>query len=177
MHAFVNDSTVEKLASPPLQARLLDFWEQLVLEERVHSSFSFVSPLTNLLTDFSGFIVRRRMVSYIYILLKSLSGWFKWGRKPSTPGEKGENDLACHRLYLASHCFLMRLKTEAQKRRILKVLKIAHENFTWSGREISHVGRYGGHKWKIFLVHGVGCTRSIPSQYGVLGLAGYQANT
>ena len=33
----------------------------------------------------------------------------------------------------------MSLKTEAQKGEFLKVLKIAHENFTWSGREIPHV--------------------------------------
>ena len=30
----------------------------------------------------------------------------------------------------------------------MKVLKIAHENFTWSGKEIPYVGRYGGHKWQ-----------------------------
>ena len=59
----------------------------------------------------------------------------------------------------------------AQKGEILKVLKIAHENFTWSGREIPHVGRYGGHKWQRFLAQGVGCTRSIPSQYRVFGLS------
>ena len=30
---------------------------------------------------------------------------------------------------------------------ILKVLKVAHEKFTWSGGEIPHIGRYGGHIW------------------------------
>ena len=71
----------------------------------------------------------------------------------------------------------MSLKTGAQKRRILKVLKIAHEKFAWSGREIPHVGRYGGHKWQRYLAQRVGCTKSIHSQYGILGLAGYQAIT
>ena len=33
---------------------------------------------------------------------------------------------------------------------VLKVLKVAHEQFTWSGGEIPHVGRYGGHKWHWF---------------------------
>ena len=31
---------------------------------------------------------------------------------------------------------------------ILKVLKVAHKNFTWSGGEIPHVCRYGGHIWQ-----------------------------
>ena len=32
------------------------------------------------------------------------------------------------------------LKNRGTKRKILKVLKIALENFTWSGKEIPHVG-------------------------------------
>ena len=54
-------------------------------------------------------------------------------------------------------------------------LKVAHDKFTWSGKEIPHVGRYGGHKWQRYLAQGFGYTRSIPSQYGIL--ARYQANT
>ena len=27
-------------------------------------------------------------------------------------------------------------------------LKVAHEKFTWSGGEISHIVRYGGHIWQ-----------------------------
>ena len=30
----------------------------------------------------------------------------------------------------------------------LKVLKVAHDKFTWSGGEIPHIGRYGGHNWQ-----------------------------
>ena len=26
-------------------------------------------------------------------------------------------------------------------------LKVAHEKFTWSGKEIPHIGSYSGHKW------------------------------
>ena len=33
-------------------------------------------------------------------------------------------------------------------RSILKVLKVAHDKFTWSGGEMPHIGRYGGHKWQ-----------------------------
>ena len=29
-------------------------------------------------------------------------------------------------------------------------LKVAHENFTWNGKEIPHIGSYGGHKWHGF---------------------------
>ena len=50
---------------------------------------------------------------------------------------------------------------------VLKVLKVAHEQFTWSGGEIPHIGRYGGHKWKGFGSR-FGCTRNIPSQYRLL---------
>ena len=50
---------------------------------------------------------------------------------------------------------------------VLKVLKVAHKQFTWSGGEIPHIGRYGGHKWKVFGSR-FGCTRSIPSQYRFL---------
>ena len=63
------------------------------------------------------------------------------------------------------------LKNRDTKRRILNILKIAHEKFTWSGREIPYAGRYGGHKWQRILAQGVGCTRSIPSPYRVFGLS------
>ena len=33
---------------------------------------------------------------------------------------------------------------------ILNILKVAHENFTWSGKEIPHIGSYGGHRWHGF---------------------------
>ena len=44
------------------------------------------------------------------------------------------------------------LRTEAQNRNInyFEGLKVAHEKFTWSGGEIPHIGRYGGHLWKVF---------------------------
>ena len=63
------------------------------------------------------------------------------------------------------------LKNRGTKKRILKVLKIAHEKFIWSGKEIPHVGRYGGHKWQRYLAQGFGCTRTIPSQYVIFRLS------
>ena len=36
------------------------------------------------------------------------------------------------------------------KKRILNILKVAHENFTWSGRKIPHIGRHDGHRWDGF---------------------------
>ena len=44
------------------------------------------------------------------------------------------------------------LRTEAQIWNINNFdgLKVAHEKFTWSGGEIPHIGRYGGHLWKVF---------------------------
>ena len=97
-------------------------------------------------------IAQRRMVSYIYILLKLLSGWFKWRRNPSTPAEKGGNDLARHKLYLALHCSLMSLKTEAQKKEYFEYLKVAHDKFSW--KEIRCIGRYGGHSWQVIWLRG-----------------------
>ena len=43
------------------------------------------------------------------------------------------------------------LRTEAQIWNInnFEGLKVAHEKFTWSGSEIPHIGRYGGHWWKV----------------------------
>ena len=35
-----------------------------------------------------------------------------------------------------------------QKRIILNNLKVAHKKITWSGGEIPHMGRYGGHIWQ-----------------------------
>ena len=45
-------------------------------------------------------------------------------------------------------------------------LKVAHKKFTWSGAEIPHVGRYGGHIWQT-LVFGIGCTSRAHTQYRV----------
>src|SRR5664279_3518484 len=43
------------------------------------------------------------------------------------------------------------LKTEAQKgNNNFEGLKVAHEKFTWNGRQIPCMGRYGGHKWQGF---------------------------
>ena len=33
-------------------------------------------------------------------------------------------------------------------------LKVAHEKFTWSGGEIPHIGRYGGHIWHTLVFGG-----------------------
>ena len=110
--------------------------------------FSFVSPLTNVLTDFSGLhCAEENGVLYLYFAFKPSLGSNSSEDVDHQQRVKGGNDLACHRLYLASYYFLMSLKHRDTKRRILKVLKIAHEKFTWSGKEIPHVGRYGGHKW------------------------------
>ena len=31
--------------------------------------------------------------------------------------------------------------------KVLNSLKVAHEKFTWSGKEIPHIGSYDEHKW------------------------------
>ena len=57
-------------------------------------------------------------------------------------------------------------KTRTQKRVIiLKVLKVAHEQFTSSGGEIPHIGRHGGHNWQNFAFLGVVCTSRAHTQY------------
>ena len=56
------------------------------------------------------------------------------------------------------------LKNRGTKRSILNILKVAHDKFTWNGKEIPHIGIYGGRfgktGFKDFL-----CTSSIPAQY------------
>ena len=49
----------------------------------------------------------------------------------------------------------------------LNVLKVAHEKFTWSGGEIPHIGRYGGHKWHRFLVQGLDAREAFPLSTGL----------
>jgi len=34
--------------------------------------------------------------------------------------------------------------------KVLNSLKVAHEKFTWNGKEIPHIGSYGGHRWHGF---------------------------
>ena len=45
---------------------------------------------------------------------------------------------------------------------VLKVLKVAHETFTWSGRKYHIVGRYGGHKWHGFSAQGLDAREAFP---------------
>ena len=47
---------------------------------------------------------------------------------------------------------------------VLKVLKVAHKIFTWSGGKIPHIGRYGGHKWHGFLVQGLDAREALSVQ-------------
>ena len=47
-------------------------------------------------------------------------------------------------------------------------LKVAHEQFTWSGGEIPHIGRYGGHKWHGYLVQGLDAREAFPLSTGLL---------
>ena len=52
------------------------------------------------------------------------------------------------------------LKTEG----ILNILKVAHDKFIWNGKEIPHIGIYGGHFGKAGFKD-FGCTSSNPAQY------------
>ena len=46
-------------------------------------------------------------------------------------------------------------------------LKVAHEQFTWSGGEIPHIGRYGGRKCHGFLVQGLDVREVFPLNTGL----------
>ena len=109
------------------------------------------------------FIVRRRMVSYIYILLKPLLGWFKWGRKPSTLGERGK--WPCLSQVISSFATASSwAKNRGTKRSILNILKVAHDKFTWIDKKIPHIGIYGGRFGKTGFKD-FGCMSSILAQY------------
>ena len=45
---------------------------------------------------------------------------------------------------------------------ILNNLKVAHEKFTWSGKEIPHIGSYGGHKWHGFWLKDLDAREAFP---------------
>ena len=46
---------------------------------------------------------------------------------------------------------LPREQKQRHKLENVEGLKVAHDKFSWSGKEIPHVGRYGGHKWQRYL--------------------------
>ena len=41
-------------------------------------------------------------------------------------------------------------------------LKVAYEKFTWSGKEIPHIGSYGGHKWHGFWLKDLDAREAFP---------------
>ena len=44
----------------------------------------------------------------------------------------------------------------------LNNLRVAHEKFTWSGKEIPHIGSYGGHKWHGFWLKDLDAREAFP---------------
>ena len=60
---------------------------------------------------------------------------------------------------------LHELKTLSQNEKQFEGFKGSTRKFTWSGDEIPHIGRYGGHRWHECFGLKSGCTRSISSQY------------
>ena len=134
MHAFVNDFTVTKLASPPFQARLLDFWERLVLEERVHSS----SPWFHHYPMFDWFL-RFSLCGgewwVIFIFCLSCSR-VDSSEDVNHRHRVKEGKWPClSQLKFSSLLLPHGLKNRDPKRSILKILKVAHDKFTWNGRK------------------------------------------
>ena len=132
MHNSVNDSIAQKPISPLCQARSLELWERLVLEERVHSSFSLVSPLSNVLSWFLRLSLSggEWWVIFIFCLSRSRVDssedvnhwhWVKGGKWP------------CLSEVISSSLLLpYKLKNIGIKRSILNILKVAHDKFTWN---------------------------------------------
>ena len=52
--------------------------------------------------------------------------------------------------------------TQKGNNNILNNLKVTHENFTWSGKEIPHIGSYGGHKWHEFWLKDLDAREAFP---------------
>ena len=52
--------------------------------------------------------------------------------------------------------------TQKGNNNILNNLKVAHEKFTWSGKEIPHIGCYGGHKWHGFWLKDLDAREAFP---------------
>ena len=44
----------------------------------------------------------------------------------------------------------------------MNILKVAHDQFTWSGGEIPHIGRYGGHRWHGFWLRVLDAREAFP---------------
>ena len=60
---------------------------------------------------------------------------------------------------------------------ILNSLKVAHENFTWSGKEIPHIGSYGGHKWHGFWLKVLDAREAFPLSTRLWLARLFEANT
>ena len=52
--------------------------------------------------------------------------------------------------------------TQKENNNILNNLKVAHEKFTWNGKEIPHIGSYGGHKWHGFWLKDLDARKAFP---------------
>ena len=67
--------------------------------------------------------------------------------------------------------------TQKGNNNILNNLKVAHEKFTWSGKEIPHIGSYGGHKWHGFWLKDLDAREAFPlsTEFSLSRL--YEANT
>jgi len=52
--------------------------------------------------------------------------------------------------------------TQKGNNNILNNLKVAHEKFTWSGKEIPHIGSYGRHKWHGFWLKDLDAREAFP---------------
>ena len=52
--------------------------------------------------------------------------------------------------------------TQKGNNNILNNLKVAHEKFTWNGKEIPHIGSYGGHKWHGFWLKDLDAREAFP---------------
>ncbi len=52
--------------------------------------------------------------------------------------------------------------TQIRSNKVLNSLKVAHEVFTWIGKEIPHIGSYGGHKWHGFWLKDLDAREAFP---------------
>ena len=142
----------KKFITPVLNKVFRVFRAAMYFNEWCHSPFSFVS--TSHRVPISRVCVWGDIVGYIYIFWDAeslaISRQFKNEHRFHTHlvNKKEWPQLAWDivNFLLLPH----ELKAKTQKQDILKVLKVAHDKFTWNGGGIPYVGRYSGLSWKTF---------------------------
>ena len=128
----------------------LDLWEQLVFRGASTLFFLLGFNTVQCLSWFLRFSLRGGEWWVVFIFCLSCSRVDSSEDLNHQRRVKGGKWPCLSQVISSSLLLPHELKNKDTKRRILNILKVAHEKFTWIGRKIPHIGWYGGHRWHGF---------------------------